>query len=87
VLVADQVTSGVSECWVQLGGLANESAAVRQIAGLLGRAPSSVSQVLSSMRASGLVDEQRKPALPELFWELAARWRPSHADVQMVPSR
>jgi hypothetical protein len=64
----------------------DEPAAVRRIAGLLGRAPSSVSQVLSSMQAAALLDEQRKPTVPELFWELAARWRPSHADVQAVPS-
>lgn len=64
----------------------DEPAAVRQIAGLLSRAPSSVSQVLSSMQAAALLDEQRKPTVPELFWELAAQWRPSHADVQAVPS-
>jgi hypothetical protein len=64
----------------------DESAAVRQIAGVLGRAPSSVSQVLSSMQSAALLDEQRKPAVPELFWELAAGWRSSHEDVQTVPS-
>jgi hypothetical protein len=64
----------------------DEPAAVRQIAGLLSRAPSSVSQVLSSMQAAVLLDEERRPTVPELFWELAARWRPSHADVQAVPS-
>ena len=64
----------------------DEPAAVRHIAGLLSRAPSSVSQVLSSMQAAALLDEQRKPTVPELFWELAARWQPSHADVQGVPS-
>jgi hypothetical protein len=63
-----------------------EPAAVRHMAGLLGRAPSSVSQVLSSMQAAALLDEQRKPTVPELFWKLAARWRSSHADVQAVPS-
>ena len=64
----------------------DEPAAVRHIAGLLSRAPSSVSQVLSSMQAAALLDEQRKPTVPELFWELPARWQPSHADVQGVPS-
>jgi len=64
----------------------DEPAAVRQIAGLLSRAPSSVSQVLSSMQAAALLDEQRRPTVPELFWELAERWRSSHTDVQAVPS-
>ena len=64
----------------------DEPAAVRRIAGLLGRAPSSVSQVLSSMQEAALLDEQRKPTVPELFWELATRWRSSHEDVQAVPS-
>lgn len=63
-----------------------QSAGVRQVAGILGRAPSSVSQVLSSMRAAALIDEQRRPAVPELFWELAERWRPSETDVGSVPA-
>jgi hypothetical protein len=63
------------------------SAAVRQIAGTLGRAPSSVSEVLTSMRAAGLLDEDRRPAVPELFWELARVWSaPESADVRTVPS-
>ena len=33
------------------------------------------------MRAAGLVDAQRKPVTPELFWELVTRWRPDQADV------
>jgi hypothetical protein len=62
-------------------------AGVRQIAGTLGRAASSVSEVLTSMRTAGLLDENRRPTVPELFWELARRWSPPvYADVQAVPS-
>lgn len=59
---------------------------IRSLAGSLNRAPSSVSDVLSSMQSAGLVDGQRKPALPELFWELADRWQSLHADIQATPS-
>lgn len=62
-----------------------EPARVRPLAGVLNRAPSTVSEVLSSMTTAGLIDEQRRPALPELFWELAARWNPSQVDVAAVP--
>lgn len=64
-----------------------QPAAVRQIAGRLGRAASSVSEVLTSMRSAGLLGEDRRPTVPELFWELARRWSPpAYADVQAVPS-
>ena len=59
--------------------------AVRGAAGALGRAPSSVSEAVSGMQAAGLLDAQRRPVVPELFWELAARWHPTQADVQTAP--
>ncbi len=62
-----------------------EPVRVRPLAGVLDRAPSTVSEVLSSMTTAGLIDEQRRPAVPELFWELAARWNPSQVDVAAVP--
>lgn len=62
-------------------------AGVRQIAGRLGRAPSSVSEALTSMRTAGLLGEDRRPTIPELFWELARRWSSAASvDVQAVPS-
>jgi hypothetical protein len=64
----------------------DKPAAVRGIASALGRAPSSVSEVLASMRAAGLVDAERRPVTPALFWELVDRWRPEQADVQAVPN-
>jgi hypothetical protein len=64
----------------------SKPATVRPVAAALGRAASSVSAVLSSMRAAALIDEQRRPAVPALFWELADRWRPAHVDVASLPS-
>lgn len=60
-------------------------ASVRGTANALNRAPSSVSQALASLQAAGLVDEQRRPIVPDLFWELAARWRPVQEDTKALP--
>lgn len=61
-------------------------ASVRDVARTLKRAPSSVSQAITRMRDAGLVDEHRKPTIPNLFWELAERWHPVQTDVQLAPS-
>ncbi len=42
----------------------------------LGFAPSTISTAAAALADSGLVDEDRRAVLPELFWELAAAWRP-----------
>lgn len=63
------------------------SQGIRRIADRIGRAPSTVSEVMSSLRASNLVDGERRPQLPELFWELAAEWRPASANVASLPAR
>lgn len=65
----------------------DQSARVRQIATELGRAPSSVSHTLTAMQEAGLIDAHRRPAVPELFWELAAIWQPIQADVKTVPAQ
>jgi hypothetical protein len=49
---------------------------IRSTAAALGRSPSAVSRVLHLLRAAGLVDDERRPAVPDLFWELAAHWKP-----------
>ncbi len=64
----------------------DEPGAVRPIAGLLGRAPSSVSEVLTRMQAVNLIDPDRRPVLPDLFWALVERWRPSATDTRVGPS-
>ncbi len=64
----------------------DDPARVRKIAAELGRAPSSVSPTLTAMQEAGLVDGHRRPAEPELFWELAAVWQPIQADIRTVPA-
>lgn len=59
---------------------------VRQIASELGRAASSVSQALSRLRESGLLDNDGRPVTPDLFRELARRWRPETYDVAKLPT-
>ncbi|MEV8509360.1 hypothetical protein AB0368_31640 [Actinoplanes sp. NPDC051475] len=61
-------------------------ASVREIARMLDRAPSSVSQALTTMRSAALVDDQRRPTIPHLFWELAQRWTPDSTDLGSCPS-
>lgn len=61
-------------------------ASVREIARMLDRAPSSVSQALTTMRSAALIDDQRRPAIPFLFWELAERWDPDSTDLGSCPS-
>ena len=58
---------------------------VRAAAGVLGRAPSSVSEALAALRADGLVDANQAPVIPQLFWELAEHWKPVVADVARIP--
>lgn len=64
----------------------DRSATVRGMATTLGRSASTVSEVLSSMRATGLLTEDRTPVTPDLFWELAQRWRSPQVDVRSEPS-
>ncbi|MEV4538881.1 helix-turn-helix domain-containing protein [Asanoa sp. NPDC049518] len=62
-----------------------EPAAVREIARTLGRSASTVSKAISDLRAAGLVDVRRKPAVPDLFWQLADRWKPIRVDLGRSP--
>jgi hypothetical protein len=58
---------------------------VREAAEALSRAPSSVSQAFSAMRAAQLVSDALEPEGPELFWELARHWSSTSADVASLP--
>jgi len=60
-------------------------AAVRPLATQLGRAPSSVSHVVSGLRTVGLLDQERRPIVPDLFQALSARWDSAEAHVASVP--
>jgi DNA-binding transcriptional ArsR family regulator len=59
---------------------------VRQLATLLGRAPSSVSVAVNALRRAGLVDDEGKPRSSDLFWELVSVWKPQHVDVKAAPA-
>lgn len=59
---------------------------VRSLAHRIGRAPSTVSAVLARLRRANLIDADNVPAIPDLFWGLAAAWRPASADVGTLPS-
>lgn len=64
----------------------DEPVGVRRLAARLGRAPSSVSEAIASLHEAGLLDARRRPAIPELFWELAARWDSPTADLASTPA-
>jgi DNA-binding transcriptional ArsR family regulator len=58
---------------------------VRQLATQLGRAPSSVSAAIKTLRRVNLVDDDGKPRSPDLFWELVSVWKPNYVDVKAAP--
>jgi hypothetical protein len=62
-----------------------ERPSVRAMARQLGRSPAAVSKALAAMRASSVIDEGNQPLIPELFWELAGVWHPTHYMVAGVP--
>lgn len=53
-----------------------EHPSVRDLARALARAPSAVSVALRRLREQALVDEKRRPLVPELFEELSGYWAP-----------
>lgn len=48
---------------------------IRPLAMQIGRAPSSVSDTVAAFRDAGLITPAGHPRTPELFWELASRWK------------
>jgi hypothetical protein len=63
-----------------------DSVGVRSLAQRIGRAPSTVSEVLARLRRANLVEAHHCPTIPDLFWGLASAWRPVSADVASLPS-
>lgn len=51
----------------------------------LALAPSTISTTVRRLSAAGLVDDDGAAVLPELFWELAAVWRPERTWLLGVP--
>jgi len=60
--------------------------AVRELARELGRSPSTVSEVLSALRREGLVDTENAAANPQLFWQVADRWKSQRTYLTRLPS-
>lgn len=63
----------------------DESFGVRQLSAEIGRAPSSVSEAISTFRRAELVDDDSSPRVPEMFWELASAWRKPGIEVESLP--
>lgn len=68
-----------------LGGTAGPPS-IRSVARRAGMAPSTVSDAAGLLRDAGLILPSGEPELPDLFWTLAAVWRPLRATpVATVP--
>jgi hypothetical protein len=63
-----------------------KAASIREVARNLQRSPSTVSAAMAALRRDSLVDDQRRPVIPALFWELAAHWNPVAQDLRRSPS-
>ena len=64
----------------------DRKSAIRRMATELGRAPSSVSDVVSRLRAAGMIDDQNLPVVAELFPAVSAHWQSTHVDVSSLPT-
>jgi len=58
---------------------------VRELARLLHRSASTISDVLKSLHGQRLVKADNKPLLPDLFWETAHAWQPSTIALASLP--
>jgi len=56
----------------------DEPPSMRSVAAAVGMSPQAVANAAGRLAEEGLLDGDRRPAVPELFWALAAVWRPSH---------
>jgi len=59
--------------------------AVRELARELGRAPSTISNVLAALRRGGSIDARNAVAGTDLFWQLADRWPARRTYLARVP--
>ncbi|MDZ7578142.1 MAG: helix-turn-helix domain-containing protein [Candidatus Nanopelagicales bacterium] len=60
--------------------------AVRELARVLGRSPSTVSDILAALRRSGLVDAKNAVAGADLFWRVADRWPVRRTNLARLPT-
>ncbi|BBU22464.1 MULTISPECIES: hypothetical protein [Mycobacterium] len=58
---------------------------IRPLATQIDRAPSSVSDTIAAFRDANLITPAGHPRTPELFWELASRWKPTDFAVANEP--
>lgn len=58
---------------------------VREVAREVDLAPSTVSAARHRLQRASLVTDEGAPLLPELFWELAGRWRPRWYPLATAP--
>ncbi len=61
------------------------SVGVNELARKIGRSPGRVSEILTALRPEGLVEGGNRPAVPELFWDAADRWRPRWIPLSTEP--
>ncbi len=60
---------------------------VRATAELVGRAPGTISKQLAALRAAGLVDDDARPMVPDLFDAVTDAWRPARVPLADLPRR
>lgn len=60
-------------------------AAVRELARSLNRSPSTVSSVLSTLRAEHLIDAKNTVTGPDLFWRVVERWPAQRVQLATLP--
>jgi hypothetical protein len=65
---------------------AGSGASVRSLARAVGRAPSTVSEVLKALRAEDLLTPDGEVVVPDLFREVAAVWPPADLATVAVPA-
>lgn len=57
----------------------------RPLAARIGRSPSATAQALADLRERSLIRAAGSPLIPELFWEVAAHWKPARIALATVP--
>lgn len=61
------------------------SLGVRELAKRVGLSPASVSKARARLRAAGLLSEDGRPAIPELFWATVPLWTVPRVGIARVP--
>jgi hypothetical protein len=58
---------------------------VNELARKIGRSSGRVSEILTALRREGMVEDGNRPVVPELFWDVAERWRPRWIQLSREP--